>query len=138
MKHSRPEPTYDALQSWMFISVIGFMVLGLLASVVTSRFAERRRQIRADWPEVRGTPIDTRIVLESRRNGPFQMYVGQCLVEYTVAGRRYTVWAGGGYMDPERKFVAERMVECPVSHYSVHYNPEDPADADAHGASTTP
>jgi hypothetical protein len=66
------------------------------------------------------------------------MYVGQCLVEYTVAGRRYTVLAGGGYMDPERKFVAERMVECPVSHYSVHYNPEDPADADAHGASTTP
>ena len=41
-------------------------------------------------------------------------------------------------MDPERKFVAERMVVCPVSHYSVHYNPEDPADADAHRASTTP
>jgi hypothetical protein len=56
------------------------------------------------------------------------MYVGECSVEYTVGSKRYAVWVGAGYLDPDPKFVSDKMEECPVSHWVVHYNPSDPAD----------
>jgi hypothetical protein len=57
------------------------------------------------------------------------MYVGQCLVEYTVHGKRYSLWAASGYLDRDRNFIADKMRECPVPLYFVHYNPKNPADA---------
>ena len=57
------------------------------------------------------------------------LYVGECSVEYIVAGKRYTVWAASGYFDPNPTWMADRMRTCPVSHYAVHYNPDDPSDA---------
>jgi hypothetical protein len=108
------------------------MALGMLLSFISPYFVEKRRRVQEDWPQTTGTPIDTRIVEEPPQpRFTIRLYVGQCLVEYSVAGKHYTVWAGAGYLDRDRSFVADRVKVCPISQYVVHYNPRDPSEASA-------
>jgi len=57
------------------------------------------------------------------------MYVGECSIEYVVDGKRYSVWAKSGYLDPDPQFVSDRMDKCPATEFAVYYNPKDPSDA---------
>lgn len=124
------QEAYDALQSWKFISVIGILGLGIIASIVSSYVAERRDQEKRNWPSTKGVPIDTRIVKDPpTQRFTMTMYHGECSVRYVVAGKTYSVWTGADYMDPDRNFVAERMGECPIRCFVVHYNPVDATDA---------
>jgi hypothetical protein len=114
----------------MSISVFGLIVLGLVAVMASVYLGERHRRLRENWPEVRGRPTNTRTVKNPpTRQFPITTYVGECFVEYTVAGKHYSIWAASGYLDPDPTFIADRMQVCPVSRYAVHYNPQDPSDA---------
>jgi hypothetical protein len=130
MTKNHREPTYDSLYSWKLISVMGLMAGAMLVSFISPYFLEKRRRVQEDWPQSPGTSIDTRIVEEPPQpRFPIRLYVGQCLVEYSVSGKRYTVWAGAGYLDRDRAFVADRITVCPISRFVVHYNPRDPSEA---------
>src|SRR5579864_2666531 len=131
MTHT-PKGAYDPRGSWVDISVIGVMALGVVASMISPYFREISERKRANWPQTKGTPKGTRVIKEPptpRFITP--LYVGQCSVEYTVGGKQYTLWAASGYLDPDSAWVADRMQECPVSRYVVRYNPENPSDASA-------
>ncbi len=116
----------------MFMLVIGIMTLGMVASVISPYFIERGERKRASWPQTRGKPTRTRVVTDGPTpRFPVTMYIGQCSVEYTVAGKQYSLWAGAGYLDKDSKWIADKMREYPVSSYVVRYNPQDPSDASA-------
>ena len=126
------DPIRDPQDSWLFISLFGVMALGIIAMMIAPNFAERTERKRASWPRTNGEPTGARVVTEApTERFPVTMYVGQCSVGYTVAGRRYSIWAASGYLDPDVKWMADRMHECPVSQFVVHYNPQNPADATA-------
>jgi hypothetical protein len=125
---SKPPP--DPLSSWMSISVFGLTALCLVAVMGSVYLGERHRRVRRNWSEVRGSPTTTRTVKNPpTERFPITMYGGECSVEYTVAGKHYSIWAASGYFDPDPKFIGDRMQVCPVSRYAVHYNPQDPSDA---------
>jgi hypothetical protein len=125
-KRHGPEPAYDPKGSWMYISVIGVVALVMVAVVITPYFRERSERKRASWPQTKGTPTGTRIIKEPPTpRFPIAIYIGQCSVDYTVAGKGYSLWAGAGYVDRDSKWIADRMQECPIAHYVVHYNPRD-------------
>jgi hypothetical protein len=127
-----PKPTYDPQGSWLYISVFGVMVLGMVAMVISPYFREIDERKRANWPQTKGTPKRTRVVTQAAtRQFPITVYVGQCSVEYIVADRQYSLWASSGYVDKDLKWIADRMQECPVSQYVVRYNPVNPSDASA-------
>jgi len=126
------KPKYDPQGSWLFISVLAVFALGIIGSAVSSYLAKKGEQRRANWPQTAGTPIGTRVIQEPPTpRFPKAIYVGQCSVEYVVHGKRYAVWAASGYLDPDAAWVADRVRDCPVSRYAVHYNPQDPSDASA-------
>ncbi len=128
----KPKRTYDPAGSWLYIAVFGIMALGIIGIFISSRIQVRNEQKQADWPEIRGRPTGTRIIKEPPTKAiPTGMYIGQCSVEYVVAEKRYIVWAASGYLDPDVKWIADRMHECPVSRYAVHYNPLNPGEATA-------
>ena len=128
---NKPRQTYnDPLSSWQAIAVFGLMALVAVGAMSAPYLAERRRRKRDEWPQVRGTPTGTRTVKEPPKILFYMtIYSGECSVEYTVAGKRYSVWDPSGYLDPNPKWVSDHMQQCPVSRYVVHYNPEDPSDA---------
>jgi hypothetical protein len=129
-KDDKLNPTHNPQASWLFISVFGVMALGIIAIMVAPQFAERGERERASWPETNGKPTATRVIAEGpTERFPITMHVGQCSVDYTVGGKHYSLWAASGYLDPDLKWMADRMRECPVSHFVVHYNPANPAEA---------
>jgi hypothetical protein len=116
--------------TWGHIAVFGFLALLILGTVAIDWVDNLHQREREQWPTTTGVPIDTRVEeLPPSRSFIRPFYVGQCLVQYTVAGRRYLIWAGSGYMDADRRFVEERVINCPVDHYLVHYNPKQAADS---------
>jgi hypothetical protein len=129
----KPNPDHSSEMAgwtWGHVAVVGFLALLIVGTVVINRVANLRQEEREQWPTTTGVPIDTRVEeIPPSRSFIRPFYAGQCLVQYTVAGRRYSVWAGSGYMDIDRKFVEERVTNCPVDHYFVHYNPKQPAES---------
>jgi hypothetical protein len=115
--------------SWRPIAVYAVLGLLVLVAVGAGYWRDSQDRLHDAWPQVPGRPIGTRIVKESPTpRFRVTMYVGECSVEYTVGSKRYAVWVGAGYLDPDPKLVSDKMEECPVSHWVVHYNPSDPAD----------
>lgn len=86
---------------------------------------------RINWKAV--PPIGVARLIEEfpTRGFPRAIFEGECSVQYIVDGRRYTLWAASGYLDPDARWVADKVRDCPVARYSVHYNPQDPSDASA-------
>jgi hypothetical protein len=126
------KPRYDARGSWLFITVFGVFALGIVGSMVSPYLADRNERKRANWPQVEGRPVGTRVIKDPPTpRFPTTLYVGECSVEYIVAGRRYTIWAGSGYLDPDLNWITDKLRDCPVPRYAVHYNPRDPSDASA-------
>lgn len=126
------KPKYDPKGSWLYISVVAVLALGSIGPAVSSYLAEKSRQRRANWPQTAGRPIGTRVIRQPpTRRFRQARYVQQCSVEYVVDGKRYTLWAASGYLDPDATWVVHRVRDCPVSQYAVHYNPKDPSDASA-------
>jgi hypothetical protein len=121
--------------NWLSIVLLGFMALLMIAMIGGPYMAERQRTIQESWPRVQGKSTDTRIVRRAPtgRNFPFIVYVGECAVEYSVAGKKYSVWVPSGYASPDPKFIFDKVQECPVSRYAVHYNPKNPGEAVAKG-----
>jgi hypothetical protein len=112
------------------MAVLSAVVLGALLYAL----AEGGKQERPSegWPETVGIARSTRVTRHPPlENFPITMYIGECQVEYFVDGKRYSLWASSGYEDPDPKFIADRMVECPASRYWVQYNPANPSEASA-------
>jgi len=57
----------------------------------------------------------------------YAVYEGQCLIQYTVLEKNYSIWSPSGYSDTDPRVVD--ATKCPVNHFVVHYNPEKPGDA---------
>jgi hypothetical protein len=143
--HSEPSPSIDAkgvksedisrpvdnpIVGWRSLAVFAIVVLCLVAVFGGQYWQERHQRLRETWPAVKGIPTGTRVVKEPpTQRFPITMYVGQCSVEYFVQGKRYSVWAASGYLDPDPKFVSDRMGDCPASDYVVRYNPHNPSEA---------
>jgi hypothetical protein len=129
MRHT-PKKTFDPLSSWLVISFFGLIVVCVVAAMSVAYFGRRGQRLRENWPSANGSPTGTRIVREPpTERFPITMYVGECSVEYTVADKQYSVWVASGYLDQDPKFIADKMQECPVSRYAIHYNPQNPADS---------
>ena len=109
--------------------------MALVAAAAISRplLIERQRRIQASWPEVRGKGTDVRMVRRRLpgRNFPFTEYVGECAVQYNVAGKNYLVWTpfGFSWADPDPRFVSETMRSCVAARFVVHYKPQDASEA---------
>ena len=110
--------------------MFGLIVLCMVAAMSAPYLAERRRKIRENLPRVNGKAVSTRVVKDPpTQRFTITMYVGECSVEYIVGGKKYALWARSGYLDPDLKFISDKMQECPVSRYVVQYNPQNASEA---------
>jgi hypothetical protein len=122
--------SHDPRHSWIFVAVLGLVALAYVGIVITNYLGERRERMIRSWPTTRGVPVTTRVVRETAtRTFPYAAYGGECSVKYTVDGKDRFLWVGTGYMDPDPGVMADKMQECPIPRYVVHYNPKEPADA---------
>jgi hypothetical protein len=117
--------------SWLSVAVFGVITAVVVATFWTAdrgdRLYEEDMRKWKNWPAAIGIPSETRIVkqatLATRRRIPW--YLAECRVEYSVAGKRYSVW-GRAYVDTDPKWLADEMRTCPFSEYEVHYDPSQP------------
>ncbi len=133
-RHRQSKAEYgNPLYSWISVAVFGVMVVGLVASFWAShrgqRVAEEDMRKWKSWPSTQGRPIATRVVekVEIHQHGVvpvFRWYFGECQLEYSVAGKEYSVW-GDADEDSDRMALLRRMRVCPFS-YDVHYDPKQP------------
>jgi hypothetical protein len=119
--------------SWASVVFAGLMSLIAVSVIIEPYLVERQRRIEASWPKVRGKGIDTRM-LRNRLSGtrpPFTEYVGECEVQYNVAGKNYYVWTpfGSSFTDPDPQFVSDLRRSCVESSVVVRYKPQDPSEA---------
>lgn len=82
-----------------------------------------------NWPAIAGTATRTRVVKETSNRMPYIMFRGECLVEYSVRGKFFSLWTPAGPTDPDENWVRDRMEVCPVARFVVQYNPKNPAHA---------
>jgi hypothetical protein len=116
--------------SWGQITILALLVLLLLVRFPVNYIVNLHQREREQWPEVRDVPTQTRIVeIPPSRSFIQRLYVGQCLVQYTVAGKSYSTWAPSGYMDVDRKLVQDGLFGCPINLYIIHYNPDHPNES---------
>jgi hypothetical protein len=116
--------------SWFHVFVLGTLVLLVLAKFPVEYIQNLRQRQREQWPTTAGFPTETRVVeMPPSRSFIQTLYVGECLVRYSVAGQSYSAWVGSGYMDTDRTFVESRLVRCPIDRYLVHYNSKNPSDS---------
>ena len=141
--HSKAKPprTYDGpFYSWLSVGVFGIFALGLVASLWSMHNGPQAREDEMrkwkSWPSTPGTPISMRIVQDAEATrvltkGRFDgsaWYEGECLVEYSVSGQRYTV-SVPAYQNSDREQIPDNVSACPS--YNVHYDPEQPSTAHA-------
>ena len=136
-RHRRSEygnPVY----SWISIVVLSVFAFGVLGSFWTTRHPEQsfEAQMRRwkNWPSTKGRSSDTRVVEklyveEHAQVTVIRSYEGECRVEYSVAGKEYSVWAGAD-QDSDYMSLTRRMRTCPFT-FDVHYDPSQPWIAQA-------
>ncbi len=131
VRHSS-KSKHDPRGSWLFILVVGVIALGVIGSAFSSYFVQKIEQRRGNWPQTAGKPIQTRVIQEPPTlKFPKALYVGQCMVEYVVEGKRYAVWTASEFRSADASWVTDKVLECPASRYVVRYNPNNPSDATA-------
>ncbi len=125
------------LYSWLGILVFGvfavWIVIMFWVSYHAGQWHEADRRKWMNWPATPGAPIDTRITDEPITDSTFRGigkrgYVGECLVAYSVAGRRYSVWVEANRTADLVELTTE-MRTCPYSSYTVHYDPQQPSSS---------
>jgi len=129
-KGERAGTSGNPFYSWLGILVLGVMALGPLGSFWASWHADQERLQWSRWPSVKGSPSDTRITEHAitefdAKKGLRPWYVGECRVQYSVAGKEYSVWTDAD-RDSDSTQLANRMRTCPFSSYDVHYDPNRP------------
>jgi hypothetical protein len=62
---------------------------------------------------------------------PFTEYVGECEVQYNVAGKNYYVWTpfGSSFTDPDPQFISDLRRSCVESSFVVRHKPQDASEA---------
>jgi hypothetical protein len=116
--------------SWKQIAVLAFLALLVVVRFPVNYLLNMHQKERERWPEIQGIPTQTRITeIPPSRSFIQRLYVGQCLVQYSVEGKQYSMWAPSGYMSVEKELVQDRLVGCPIRHYIIHYNPDRPNES---------
>jgi hypothetical protein len=117
----------------MSVVVLCFVALVMVAAISEPYLVERQKRIQAGWPQVPGKGTNMRMVKHrlSGRNFPFTMYGSECAVQYTVAGKNYSVWTsfGSTFADPDPNLISDTMRSCLASRYVVRYKPQDASEA---------
>jgi hypothetical protein len=126
---SRGNPLY----SWLSIFVFGLFALGIIATLWAGH-RENQLQMWQNWPATAGTSSGSRIVedffVTVPRSHSQKWYVCECHVEYSVRGNIYSVWTEA-YRNVDSKWLTDCRQTCSLSHYNVHYDPDQPSDGHA-------
>lgn len=138
------QPTGSPLYSWqslLFFAVVAFGCVSiLLVNYHAEQWREADMQKSMSWPATPGSPVDTRIIEQPLTKATFRwfrgkLYVGECLVAYSVSGKQYSVWTEASRTADIKK-LRDDMRACPIHTYTVHYDPHEPCDARAFVASS--
>jgi hypothetical protein len=66
----------------------------------------------------------------SAKHGIPRLYVAECRVQYSVAGKDYSLWVQVA-QDYEWAQLRDQVHTCPYSTFDVHYNLGQPSEAHA-------
>ena len=118
-----PKAVHSANRAVGLLVLSGFLLLSVTAYLLLAL------RLPSDWPTVPGNVISVRIVPMAVGVYPMTAeYRGEALLQYSVNGHSYTVWANAGIIDSEPAWVEHRTRS---SNYRVRYNPKHPEQAEA-------